>query len=171
MRWIAREESCFKSKFIKSVDLIEIGNGRKSLIMLITRLCSLWNWRNYSWMRAKSGLRASSPGHSGGGAGKERRACNYVSGIWISASEKSMRMLIGGDDISNHVITLGTWFSMFVYIRARFRFHNVIHFSSSLSICASFCIRCVIYTFFWCFERLFLCFNHLVTVPTSEILD
>ena len=31
-------------------------------------------------------------------------------------------MLIGGDDISNDVITLGTCFSMFVHIRARFRF-------------------------------------------------
>ena len=31
-------------------------------------------------------------------------------------------MLIGRDDISNDVITLGTWFSMFVYICARFRF-------------------------------------------------
>ena len=31
-------------------------------------------------------LRASSPGHSGGGAGKGRRACNYVSGIWIPPS-------------------------------------------------------------------------------------
>ena len=31
-------------------------------------------------------------------------------------------MLIGGDDIGNDVITLGTWFSMFAYIRARFRF-------------------------------------------------
>ena len=31
-------------------------------------------------------------------------------------------MLIGGDDISSDVITLGTCFSMFVYIRARFRF-------------------------------------------------
>ena len=30
-------------------------------------------------------------------------------------------MLIGEDDISNDVITLGTCFSMFVYIRARFR--------------------------------------------------
>ena len=35
--------------------------------------------------------RAGSPGRSLGGAGKERRACNYVSGIWISASKKSMR--------------------------------------------------------------------------------
>ena len=31
-------------------------------------------------------------------------------------------MVIGGDDISNDVITLGTCFSMFVYVRARFRF-------------------------------------------------
>ena len=31
-------------------------------------------------------------------------------------------MLIGGDYISNDVITLGTCFSMFVHIRAGFRF-------------------------------------------------
>ena len=31
-------------------------------------------------------------------------------------------MLFGGNDISNDVITLGTCLSMFVYIRARFRF-------------------------------------------------
>ena len=31
-------------------------------------------------------------------------------------------MLIGGDHISNDVITLGSCFSMFVYIRVRFRF-------------------------------------------------
>ena len=31
-------------------------------------------------------------------------------------------MLIGEDDISNDVITLGTYFSMFVYSRSRFRF-------------------------------------------------
>ena len=30
-------------------------------------------------------------------------------------------MLIGGDDFSNDVITLDKCFSMFVYIRARFR--------------------------------------------------
>ena len=29
-------------------------------------------------------------------------------------------MLIGGDDISNDIITLGLSFSMFVYIHARF---------------------------------------------------
>ena len=31
-------------------------------------------------------------------------------------------MLIGGDDISNDIITLGTCFSMFVYIRTSFHF-------------------------------------------------
>ena len=38
-------------------------------------------------------LPASSPGRSGGGVGKGRRACNYllVSGIWLSASKKLMR--------------------------------------------------------------------------------
>ena len=30
-------------------------------------------------------------------------------------------MLIGGDDINNDVITMGTCFPMFVYIPARFR--------------------------------------------------
>ena len=37
--------------------------------------------------------------------------------------QKSLcEMLIGGDDISNDVITLGTCFLVFVYIRTRFRF-------------------------------------------------
>ena len=31
-------------------------------------------------------------------------------------------MLIGGDDLSKDVITLGKCFSMLIYIRARFRF-------------------------------------------------
>ena len=34
-------------------------------------------------------------------------------------------MLIGEDDNSNDVITLGSCFSMFVYIRARFRFLRI----------------------------------------------
>ena len=33
--------------------------------------------------KGNNSLRASSPGRSGGRAGKGRRACNYVSGIWI----------------------------------------------------------------------------------------
>ena len=40
----------------------------------------------------------------------------------LSASKESMEMLIGRDDISNSVITLSTWFSMFVYICPCFRF-------------------------------------------------
>ena len=60
--------------------------------------------------RGRSSLRSSSPGRSGGGAGKGRRPCNYVSGIWISASKRRCKMLIGGDDFSNDVITLGTCF-------------------------------------------------------------
>ena len=36
--------------------------------------------------------------------------------------KSSCEMLIGGDDISNDVITLGTCFSMFVYICAHFCF-------------------------------------------------
>ena len=35
-------------------------------------------------------------------------------------------MLIGGDDISNDVITFGTCFPMFFYIRARFRFGLIV---------------------------------------------
>ena len=36
-------------------------------------------------------MRTSSQGRSGGKAGKGMRPCNYVSGIIISASKKSMR--------------------------------------------------------------------------------
>ena len=67
-------------------------------------------------------LRANSPGRYGGGAGKGRRACNYVSGIWISVSKKSMRNAYWQRWISNEIMSLGTSFSMFVYIHARFRF-------------------------------------------------
>ena len=41
-------------------------------------------------VKRKTSLWTSSPGRSGGKAGKGRRACNYVSGIWISPSKKSM---------------------------------------------------------------------------------
>ena len=46
-------------------------------------------------------------GRSGGGAGKRGKT------------------LIGGDDISNDVITLGKCVSMVVHIRARFRFELI----------------------------------------------
>ena len=60
-------------------------------------------------------LRASSLWHSGGGAGKGRRACNYVSELWISASKSRCEMLVGEGDISSDVIILCLCFSMFVY--------------------------------------------------------
>ena len=68
------------------------------------------------WVSYYISLRASSPGRSAGGAGK--RLWNFN----ICIAKFDAKMLIGGDDISNDVITLGTCFSMFVYIRARFRF-------------------------------------------------
>ena len=50
--------------------------------------------------------------------GKGRRALEFE-----CLHQKSLyEMLICGDDISNDVITLGTCFLMFVYIRTRFRF-------------------------------------------------
>ena len=50
--------------------------------------------------------------------GKGRRALEFE-----YLHQKSLcEMLIGGDDISNDVITLGTCFLVFVYIRTRFRF-------------------------------------------------
>ena len=67
-------------------------------------------------------LRANSPRRYSEGAGKGRRACNYVSGIWISASKKSMRNAFWPRWISNEVISPGTSFSMFVYTHTRFRF-------------------------------------------------
>ena len=70
----------------------------------------------------KSRLRASSPGHSGGGAGKARKACNSSLEFEYLHRKSRCEMLIGRDGISNDVIILGTCFSMFVYIRARFRF-------------------------------------------------
>ena len=42
-----------------------------------------------------------------------------------AGQEKEREMMIVGDDIRNDVITLGTCFSMFVYIRARFRFELI----------------------------------------------
>ena len=39
----------------------------------------------------------------------------------LATGREKEEMLIGGDDISNDVITLVTCFSMFIHIRARFR--------------------------------------------------
>ena len=62
-------------------------------------------------------------GTSGGGEGKGRRAYSYVSGIWISTSQK----LVWNADwwrwhYSSNVITLGTCFSVFVVICTCFHF-------------------------------------------------
>ena len=51
-------------------------------------------------------LRAGSSGWSSSGEGKGRRACNYVAGIWISASKRRCETLIGRDVISNDFNTL-----------------------------------------------------------------
>ena len=53
-------------------------------------------------------LRANSLGRSGGGAGKWRRACKYVSGIEYLHRKSRCEILIGGDGISNDVIALST---------------------------------------------------------------
>ena len=48
----------------------------------------------------------------------------FEQALWGALSagrEEEGEMLIGGDDISKDVITLGTYLSMFVYICARFR--------------------------------------------------
>ena len=70
----------------------------------------------------KNSLRASSPGRSGGWAVKEEELATTSLEFEYLHRKSRCEMLIGGDDISNDVITLGTCFSMFVYIRARFRF-------------------------------------------------
>ena len=69
-----------------------------------------------------SSLRASFPGRSGGEVGIERRACNSSLEFEYLHRKRQCEMLVGGNDISNGVITLGVCFLMFVYIRARFRF-------------------------------------------------
>ena len=56
-----------------------------------------------------------SPGRSGGQRGKKRE-------LSTTSPLSRCEMLIGADDISNDVNTLGTCFSMFAYILARFRF-------------------------------------------------
>ena len=64
----------------------------------------------------KDSLRASSPGCSGSGAGTTSLEFEY------RHRKSRFKKLIGGDGISHDVINIGTCFSMFVYIRARFRF-------------------------------------------------
>ena len=57
-------------------------------------------------------------------AGREKNGKLETTSLEFDYLHRKRRceMLIGGDDISNDAITLGTCFSMFVYTRARFRF-------------------------------------------------
>ena len=63
-------------------------------------------------------LRASSPGALAAGGKKERELATASLAFEYLHRKSRCEMLIGGDDISNDVITPGTCFSMFVYIRA-----------------------------------------------------
>ena len=67
-------------------------------------------------------LRTSSLGRSGGRREKEGELATDSLEFKYLHRKSRCEMLIGGDDISNYVITLGTCFSMFGYIRARVRF-------------------------------------------------
>ena len=68
----------------------------------------------------KDSLRASSPGRSGGRRKNEGELATTSLEFEYRHRKSRVKKLIGGDDISNDVITLGTCFSMFVYIRALF---------------------------------------------------
>ena len=59
-----------------------------------------------------------------GVAGREKEGELATTSLEFEHLHRKSRceMLIGGNDISNDVITLGTCFSMFVYIRTRFNF-------------------------------------------------
>ena len=74
---------------------------------------------------ASTGVLACEQAHRGAlVAGREKEgelAATSVEFEYLYRKSRCERM-IGDDDISNDVITLGTYFSMFVYIRSRFRF-------------------------------------------------
>ena len=67
-------------------------------------------------------VRASFPAGSGGRAGKEGELATSSLEFEYLHRKTGCEMPIGGGDIGNDVITLGSCFSMFVYIRARFCF-------------------------------------------------
>ena len=76
------------------------------------------------WMRFFVRLRASSRCVLAAGREKEGELATTYNSLEFEYLHRKSRceMLIGRDDISNDVITLGTSFSIFVYIRVRFRF-------------------------------------------------
>ena len=63
---------------------------------------------------------ASSPACSGGGAGKRRRAFFATTSLEFECLRLKSRyeMLIGGDDISNDVITLARVFNVCLHLRS-----------------------------------------------------
>ena len=96
-------------------------------------LCKVLNLFFFPWLKEFEGscavkwgrlvnLRASSPGRSGSGAGTEGELATTSLEFEYLQRKNRCKMLIGGDDNRNDVITLGTCFSMFVYFHVRFRF-------------------------------------------------
>ena len=71
-----------------------------------------------------SSLRASSPGRRLAEGWEQKGELATASLEFECLHRKSLceMLLIGGDDLSNGVVTLGMCFLMFVYIHARFRF-------------------------------------------------
>ena len=85
---------------------------------------SLQRPSNLSDWSSKTSLQVSSPFRSGGGAGKLKRESLQLP-LWnldIRIEKADAKCWLDGDEIRNDVIILGTCFSMFVFIRARFRF-------------------------------------------------
>jgi len=71
----------------------------------------------------KSSLQASSPVPSGGGAGKGRRACYYVSGnLTIYIEKVDVKCRLAEMTLVMTSLRLVRVFCVFVYIRAHFRF-------------------------------------------------
>ena len=81
-------------------------------------------WNSINW--ADFSPQTRSPRRSGGGAGKGRRACNYVSGIWVCIEKVDAKCWLYAE-MTSIMTSLPfartiTCFAMFVYIRASFRF-------------------------------------------------
>ena len=70
----------------------------------------------------KDSLRASSPRSLAAGRENEGELATTSLEFEYLDRKSRFKKLIGGDSISHDVITLGKSFSMFVYIRAYFRF-------------------------------------------------
>ena len=106
----------------RSASLRQRNRAKITVLMCEQNPYTLCFSRRYRSQNAS--LRASSPGQGALAAGREKEGELATTSLKLEYLHRKSRceMLIGGDDISNDVITLGTCFSMFVYIRARFRF-------------------------------------------------